>query len=109
MPGEGITYCFLFQDDSEPRERRKAMLTAICFIARGKYQQNKKVLGIATEMKICPTCSYDFCLIDMLTWTEENRKKMEQLQKNTGIFVNPIVTSSREDEYPEIRPRIQAG
>ena len=102
MPGDGITYCFLFQDDPEPRNNRKAMLTAICWIARGKYQQNKKVLGIATEMKIRPTCSHDFVLMNLPTWTEENQKNMEQLQKDTGIFVNPIVGYTHEDEYPVI-------
>ena len=100
MPGDGITYCLLFQNDPEPRNNRKAMLTAICRIARGKYQQNKKVLGIATEMKIRPTCSYDFVLMNLPTWTEENQKNMEQLQKETGIFINPIIGYVHEDEYP---------
>jgi len=100
--GEGITYCFLFQDDPEPRNNRKAMLTAICWIARGRFQQNKKVLGIATEMKIRPMCSYDFCLLDIPKWTEECQKNMEQLQRKTGIFVNPTIGYVHEDEYPKI-------
>jgi len=78
------------------------MLAAICWIARGKYQKNKKVLGIATEMKIRPTCSYDFVLMDLSTWTQENQKNIEQLQKDTGIFVNPIVGYAHEDEYPKV-------
>lgn len=100
--GEGGTYCFLFQDDPEPREKRKAMLAAICWIARGKHQQNKKVLGIATEMKIRPACSYDFCLLDIPKWTAENQNDMEKLQKETGIFVNPNMGYTHEDEYPRI-------
>lgn len=103
MPGEGTTYCFLFQDDPEPREKRKVMLEAICFIARGKYQENKKVLGIATEKKFNPTCSYDFCFFDMPNWTEENQKNMERFQKSTGIFLNPVVIRTQEDEYPNIK------
>ena len=103
MPGDGVTYCFLFQDDPEPREKRKIMLTAICWIARGKYQKNKKVLGIATEMKIRPECSYDFVLMDLPTWTKENQENMERLQKETGIFVNPVIGYTHEDEYPIIK------
>ncbi|MCM8782474.1 MAG: SEC-C metal-binding domain-containing protein [Candidatus Omnitrophica bacterium] len=104
FPGEGTTYCFLFQDDAEARrEKRKAMLSAMCWIARGKYQQNKKVLGIATEMKIRPMCSYDFCLLDIPNWTAENQKNMEQLQKETGIFANPKIGYAHEDEYPKIK------
>lgn len=98
--GDRITYCFLFGDDPEPREKRKAMLQAICWIARGVYPQNKKVLGIATEKKIRPTCSYDFCLMDIPEWTEENQEYIEQLQKDTGILVNPTIAYTQEDEYP---------
>jgi hypothetical protein len=102
MPGDGITYCFLFHDDPEPREYRKAMLFAICWIARGIFKENKKILGIATEMKIEPICSYDFVLIDKPDWTEEDQIKMMQLQKDTGIFVSPVVRHAREDEYPQL-------
>lgn len=57
---DDVTYCFLFQDDPEPREHRKAMLQAICLIARGMHRQNRKVLGIATEKKIRPECHMIF-------------------------------------------------
>jgi len=102
MPGEGTTYCFLFQDDVGLRKSRKAYLGAICEIARGKYQQNKKVLGIATEMKSQLTCSYDFCLLNMPKWTKDDQKNMEQLQKETKIFTNPVMSYHHEDEYPKI-------
>lgn len=103
MPGEdGVTYCFLFQDDPEPRERRKSMLNAMCWVARGKYKENKKVLGIATEKQIRPTCSYDFAYMYFPEWTKEQEKHTKELQKRTGIFVDPIVKHVSEDEYPKI-------
>ena len=97
---QGTTYCFLFFDDREPREKRKLMLGAICYIARGMNPQNRKVLGIATEKKIRPECSYDFCLMDIPEWTEKHQKQMEKLQKETGIFANPIIGLTSEKEYP---------
>lgn len=101
LPMEGVTYCFLFQDDPEPREKRKAMLWAICLIARGKFPQNKKVLGIATEKELSPECSYDFCFVDYPGWTEKHQELVARLQKETGIFVNPEIGRAKEDEYPE--------
>lgn len=98
---DNITYCFLFADTPEPREKRMAMLSAICWIARGTYHENKMVLGIATEMKIRPTCSYDFCLMDIPEWTEECQKDMKKLQQETGILTNPIVSHTHEEEYPK--------
>lgn len=97
---DGITYCFLFADDPEPWKRRQAMLAGICYFARGKFPQNTKVIGIATEMKFRPTCSYDFVLIDKPNWTEEDQKRVEQLQADTGMFVNPTMAEVHEDEYP---------
>src|ERR1700682_180058 len=46
----GTTYCFLFMEDGEgPREKRKEMLSLMCFVARGLHPENKKVIGVATE------------------------------------------------------------
>lgn len=103
LPADDVTYCFLFQDDPEPRERRKAMLQAMCLIARGMHQKNRRVLGIATEKKIRPECSYDFCLLNIPGWTEEHQKNMERLQQETGIFSNPIMGYTEEVEYPELQ------
>ena len=96
----GVTYCFLFQDDLRSRDHRKAMLTNMCFIARGKYKENRKVVDIATE-KYKAGLSYDFYLIDIPKWTEENQKTMEDLQRKTNIFNNPILHQFYETEYPE--------
>lgn len=100
MPTDGITYCFLFMDDPEPRNRRKNMLLAICYYARGKFPQNKKVIGIATEKKIRPQCSYDYVLLEKPLWTEKDKQTMQKLQKELGLFVNPIIARASEDEYP---------
>ena len=90
IKSDEIIYCFVFMDDVEPRNKRRNLLSTICFIARGLHKENKKVLGIATEMKIAPTCSYDFCLLELPQWTDEEQRKMEEIQKQTGIFMNAI-------------------
>lgn len=95
------TYCFLFYDDVEPRDTRKTMLGQMCFVARGIFSENKKVLGIATEMKIKPMCSYDFCLLDIPEWTEEQQKVMKRIQKEFGIFTNYKEKRYQEQEYPQ--------
>lgn len=101
--GDGVTYCFLFFDDEEePRTKRPAMLHTICYVARGLIQKNSKVIGIATEKKIRPECSYDFCLLDIPEWTEESQMHMEKLQRETGILTAPILGHMREDEYPKM-------
>ena len=73
----------------------------MCWVARGQNKENKKVIGIATEKKMQPISSYDFCLLEIPEWTEEYQKQVEQLQKETGIFVNPKVSRAQEDEYPK--------
>jgi hypothetical protein len=95
------TYLFLFMDDPEPRERRRAMIGAVCLVARGKFQGNKRVLGIATEKKIRRTCSYDFCLLDIDEWTPKHQEQMEALQKGVGVFVDPKFAQVYEEEYPK--------
>lgn len=98
---KGVTYCFLFADDTKPRGYRKGMLTWMCYIARGTYKSNRKVIGIATEKKASPTCSYDFVLLDMPEWTQYNQREMERVQRETGILLNPEISIVHEDEYPK--------
>ncbi|MFH1347955.1 MAG: hypothetical protein ABIH22_04620 [Candidatus Margulisiibacteriota bacterium] len=100
---DGVTYCFLFQNDyDEPRVKRQSMLSLMCMIARIKIKENRKVIGIATETKLKPVSYYDFLLLDMPELTQEFIDKVQQAQKETGIFVNPITHTGREDEYPSV-------
>jgi hypothetical protein len=100
LPMDGTTYCFLFMDDPEPRKNRKLMLEAICHVARGQHKQNKKVLGIATEKKMRPLCSYDFCLLYIPEWSDEYQQETDRLQEKAGIFKNIIKIPFHEKEYP---------
>ena len=105
-----VVYCFLFQDDPEPRENRKAHLTAMCHVARSRHL-DKKIIGIAaviigiiglglTEAIIRPQCSYDFALINIHKWSEEDQKALEKIQANTDILKNPKQQHVHDDEYP---------
>lgn len=95
----GVTYCFLFADEAKPRDYRRGMLRWMCYIARGIYKSNRKVLGIATEKKMSKTCSYDFLLLEMPKWTKQDQKEMERAQKEYGIFLTPEIKTMHEDEY----------
>lgn len=95
-----ITYCFLFYDNQKDSNYRRALLEMTCFIARGMFRENIKVIGIATEMKINPLVSFDFCLLELPEWTEDHQKKMDKIQKKLGIFTNPRQIRLHEDEYP---------
>jgi hypothetical protein len=101
IPAKDTTYCFIFCDSDIPRESRISMLKVVCYVARGNFKQNKKALGIATEKKIAPTCSYDFCFLDFPNWTEENEKEILKLQKQFDILKNPVIAKIEEDEYPQ--------
>ncbi len=67
------------------------MLEVMCHIARGIRNKNPKVVGIATDMKMRPTCSYDFYYLQQPEWSREDQENMETLQKKTGVFANYTV------------------
>jgi len=94
------TYCFLFMEDGKgPRERRKAMLACMCFVARGIPPMNRRVIGVATE---AANRSYDYCVRIQPEWSEEDEANKLKVQEHTGIFVSPRRTTSGEDEYPKV-------
>lgn len=101
VKAENTTYCFGFLDEKERRESRQNMIQTLCFVARGTIKENKKVIGIATEMKIKPSCSYDFCFLELPAWTKEEDKQMKEIQEKTGVFLNPELKFVHEDEYPK--------
>jgi len=100
LENQDVVYCFLFQDDPDPRENRKRHLKEMCHVARSKYK-DKKIIGIATEVKIKPGYSYDFALFKVHEWTEEDQKELERIQANTDILKNPDKLLVHEDEYPD--------
>jgi hypothetical protein len=96
------TYCFLFMEDLEPRNRRRGQLEALCYVARGKFAQNPVVIGIATEKRIRPMCAYDFCMLDLPDWTDEDAKRVEEIRLTTGVLTNTTTREAHEDEYPDV-------
>jgi len=102
IESEGTTYCFIFLKESISREKREGYLSDACYVGRGTFRKNNKVVGIATEMKIRPTCSYDFCLLYQTIWTNEDERKMKEIQEKTGIFTNLEFKRAHEDEYPHL-------
>jgi hypothetical protein len=100
MPIGDTTYCFLFMEDGEgTRERRKAMLALICFVARGLPPMNTRVIGVATE---AANRSYDYCVRIQPEWDEEDEKNKRKVQEEMKIFLNPRITKVGEDEHPRV-------
>jgi hypothetical protein len=98
--GIGTTYCFIFMDPSLPHEFRKSMLQQVCFVARGLQLENKKVIGIATEMKLKPECSYDYYYLEKLDWTTDDQNIVKKMQEKNHIFLDPKTCVLHEVEYP---------
>jgi hypothetical protein len=95
----GMTYCFLFMHKPVSHEVRKRLLGETCFVGRGMYPQNTKVIGIATEMKLREGHRFDFVLLQHLEWTTMDQERMEKSQQQFGIFRNPKKTEFDESEY----------
>jgi hypothetical protein len=94
------TYCFLFMEDGKGlREKRKAMLAVMCFVARGIPPMNKRVIGVATEAE---NRSYDYCVRIQPEWSADDEANKLKIQQQIGIFVNPRRTTTNEDEYPKV-------
>jgi hypothetical protein len=100
IPMQDRTYCFLFADDPEPRDHRKALLQALCYVARGTFKANATVIGIATEKKLKPECTYDYLLLEMPKWSEADEQHTSRIREATGLLSNVTMGSTHEDEWP---------
>lgn len=98
---DGVTYCFIFTDNTIDRESRKDALATTAFVARGIKKENKKVVGIATEKGFSDGRSFDFVFIELPEWTAVNEATFNQVRRDTEIFLNPKLLPISESEYPK--------
>ena len=96
-----VNYIFLACPHSEDRKYRMAELAARCFIVRGLNPEKKLVIGIATEeYEPGKGFSLDALYLNKESWTAEDQKQLEQMQKELGYFTNSLQSQIHEDEYP---------
>jgi hypothetical protein len=82
----GITYCFLFMENPVNERVRLELLEKTCFVARGRFKECCKVIGIATGMTMDRYHRFHFGLLEVVEWTKEHQDHMEQLQREFGIL-----------------------
>jgi len=98
----GVVYVFLGLPHGTPRQVRVAELGNRCFVARGLHPEATRVVGIATERyEKGKGFSLDLCNLFKPTWSAEDQKHMEAIQKELGYFRSPELTRDSEDEYPQ--------
>lgn len=97
---EDKTFCFLFLENDAERKLRNEMLWQMCFVARGLCREHAKVIGIATEKRFERECTYDYCLLNIPKWTDENQQLMAEIQQKTGIGTGAFREAERAEEYP---------
>lgn len=83
---ENTTYCFVFMHNPLNEAVRLKMLEMTCFVARGRYQSNQRVVGIATEMKLDVAHRFHFGWMEVPIWHDEHQRQMEKLQAELGIL-----------------------
>lgn len=100
-PQDGITYCFVYSKTGD-RKKRLNLLLELCLATRSHYKQNKKVLGIATEMGVNRKNSFDFCLLNFedSNWSEKEEQVAKQVIEKYNLFKDYQEYRIDEEEYP---------
>jgi hypothetical protein len=88
------------------RERRVAILSAYCQVAKVKRPELLDIIGLATEPMGVEHRSEDLGYIDARAWTAEDEKRARKLQARTGILVAPAETPFHDEEYPKAPPEV---
>ena len=109
---DGKAYIFLqlrqpsFLDHSRYREARSNFLMAACGIARNKFPDLTKVVGIAmAPPKFARQNSEDFVLFDCSHWSDEDRAEYEALNEELRLFSAPRLQKRSFTDFPNISGR----
>lgn len=95
-------YYFMFMPSSVSRENRIKVFKEVSVYAMG-FTQTLKVIGIATKIEPDASRSYDFCVMEKMSWDEEDQKIFLEVQKEYNWFVKAETKSDTIDEYPVLR------
>ena len=72
----------------------------MCDIARGQFQENKTVIGIATDLKVNSQAAFDYCYLMKPEWTIQDQEIMEHNKHTTGIMTNYEIKNREDYEFP---------
>lgn len=107
---EYIGYVFLqthkpnVNNYEEYRRFRQYMLEVACGVAKNKFPNLKKIVGIAIDApKFNKSNSEDFILMDCEDWTNELKKEYENLNENIRFFETEDLQkrAMNEKEFPD--------
>jgi hypothetical protein len=88
----------------EYREVRRSFLLACCQVAKLRFPQALDIVGIATEAGPSKGGrSEDAIYFDARGWTDDDSRKVKELQKEFGLLENLSSFYFREKEYPDIQ------
>ncbi len=91
---EGTGYVFLQLKiagtgsyNNEHRKKRQGLLQIACGAAKNKFPHLQKVVGIAIDApKYSRGNSEDFILLNCASWSDDDRKQYEELNKEVNFF-----------------------
>lgn len=90
VKGECETAFVFSLGPSTDRDTRARELALRCLVVRGRLQDVRTVVGIATDRPGTSEIGYssDIVYLDMPTWTDQNQKDVERIQEELGYFRN---------------------
>ena len=96
--------------ENEYRPKRRAMLAIACGVAKNKFPNLKKVIGIAIDApKFTERNSEDFLMINADNWTDEEAEFYNEQNKAWRFFETPQLRrhNTRIREFPEPDPPLR--
>ena len=94
-------YVFLISDYDSNRKANIGELLGRCIVARGLEQGKTRVVGLGFEFsKRVEGWATTVCYLEILEWTGEWQKQMDDQQREFGYFSRPRAKGLTEYEYP---------
>ena len=93
----GVSFSFIFTSRSMDRNERKSFLIYYCQIVKKKFDWNKKIIGIATEVP--EPINFEFVLYDTPFLTPEEEHEIDKIDKEYRMLESPDVKYMQEKEY----------
>lgn len=96
-----IVICY-YDDPSDDKDSLKAQLLGMAHIARVKFPNRTRVIGIGSDITAGFSGSFTFLYLEQDELTKEYVQDVQRWQDQTKIFTNLQIQAVSADEYPSV-------
>lgn len=97
---DGQSFVFLFVPGSMPHDERALELSCRCHIARDRFPDNRRVIGLAAYGDNSAAPQWDAVVLDIGQWNDDDHRQANAMRNQLGAHSTCRLNAATAGEFP---------